>query len=225
MDPGFRRDDEGRDLGMDLGIEHYGVFLTAGILLNLAPGPDTFYILARSGAEGRAVGVASALGIAAGSIVHTMAAAFGLSVLLATSPPAFDVVRYAGAAYLLFLGVRMLIARASAIGDADTRGRGARAAFRQGMVTNVLNPKVALFFLAFLPQFIAPAAAHAKLGFVALGLSFVATGLCWCLALALAGAAIGAWLRARPRFGAWLDRICGAVFVGLGLRLALQQRA
>ena len=210
---------------MDLGIEHYFVFLSAGTLLNLAPGPDTFYILARSGAEGRAVGVASALGIAAGSVVHTMAAALGLSVLLATSPLAFDVVRWAGAAYLMFLGVRMLLAKASAIGETDARGRGAGAAFRQGMITNVLNPKVALFFLAFLPQFIAPAALHAKAGFVVLGLSFVATGLGWCLVLALAGAAIGTWLRARPRFGAWLDRICGAVFVGLGIRLALQQRA
>jgi len=209
---------------MNLGIEHYFVFLSAGMLLNIAPGPDTFYILARSGAEGRTVGVASALGIAAGSVVHTMAAALGLSVLLATSPLAFDVVRWAGAAYLVFLGVRMLFAKASAIGETDARGRGAGAAFRQGMITNVLNPKVALFFLAFLPQFIAPAAAHAKLGFVVLGLSFVATGLCWCLVLALAGAAIGMWLRARPRFGAWLDRICGAVFVGLGVRLALLQR-
>lgn len=210
---------------MDLGIEHYLVFLSAGILLNLAPGPDTFYILARSGAEGRAVGVASALGIAAGSIVHTMAAALGLSVLLATSPLAFDVVRWTGAAYLVFLGIRMLLAKASAVGESDTRGRGVAAAFRQGMLTNVLNPKVALFFLAFLPQFIVPLAAHAKLGFVVLGLSFVATGLGWCLVLALAGAAIGTWLRARPRFGAWLDRLCGAVFVGLGIRLALQQRA
>ena len=209
---------------MDLGIEHYGVFLAAGIVLNLAPGPDTFYILARSGAEGRGVGIASALGIAAGSIVHTMAAALGLSVLLATSTLAFDIVRYAGAAYLVFLGVRMLVARASAVADAGTRGRGVAAAFRQGMVTNVLNPKVALFFLAFLPQFIAASAPQAKLGFVVLGLSFVGTGLCWCLVLALAGAAIGAWLRTRPRFGAWLDRICGAVFVGLGVRLALLQR-
>jgi threonine/homoserine/homoserine lactone efflux protein len=211
---------------MDLGIEHYGVFLAAGILLNLAPGPDTFYILARSGAEGRAAGVASALGIAAGSVVHTMAAACGLSVLLATSAIAFDVVRYAGAAYLVYLGVRMIMSRGAGVASArDTRGRGARAAFRQGMLTNVLNPKVALFFLAFLPQFIDPAAEAAKLGFVALGLSFVATGLVWCLVLALAGAAIGAWLRARPGFGAWLDRMSGAVFVALGLRLALQQRA
>ena len=212
---------------MDLGIDHYGVFLSAGILLNLAPGPDTLYTLARSGAEGRAVGVASALGIAAGSIVHTFAAAFGLSVLLATSAIAFDVVRYAGAAYLVYLGVRMLIQRASvaAAPEANTRGRGARAAFRQGMLTNVLNPKVALFFLAFLPQFIVPDAAHAKLGFLVLGLSFVGTGLAWCLVLAFAGAGIGTWLRTRPQFGAWLDRVCGAVFVALGVRLALQQRA
>jgi threonine/homoserine/homoserine lactone efflux protein len=211
---------------MNLGIDHYVVFLSAGILLNLAPGPDTFYILARSGAEGRAVGVASALGIAGGSIVHTVAAAFGLSVLLATSAIAFDVVRYAGAAYLVYLGVRMLAQRVSVSApEANTRGRRARAAFRQGMLTNVLNPKVALFFLAFLPQFIVTGAAHAKLGFLVLGLSFVGTGLVWCLVLAFAGARIGAWLRTRTGFGAWLDRACGAVFVALGVRLALQQRA
>ncbi|HEX7112014.1 MAG TPA: LysE family translocator [Mizugakiibacter sp.] len=211
---------------MDLGIEHYGVFLLAGIALNLAPGPDTFYILARSGAEGRAAGVASALGIAAGSVVHTTAAALGLSALLATSLLAFEIVKYAGAAYLVFLGVRMLRAKAQGAPGAGvaTRGRGASAAFRQGMLTNVLNPKVALFFLAFLPQFIAPAAAHAKLGFAVLGLSFVGTGLAWCLVLALAGAGLGAWLRTRPRFGAWMDRVCGAAFVALGVRLALQQR-
>jgi len=210
---------------MDIGIEHYGLFLSAGILLNLAPGPDTFYILARSGAEGRAVGVASALGIAAGSVVHTAAAALGLSVLLATSAIAFDVVRYAGAAYLVYLGVRMLVQRGDASAEANRRGRGTAAAFRQGMLTNVLNPKVALFFLAFLPQFISPTAANAKLGFAILGLSFVGTGLVWCLVLAFAGAGIGSWLRTRPAFGRWLDRICGAVFVALGIRLALQQQA
>jgi threonine/homoserine/homoserine lactone efflux protein len=210
---------------MDLGIQHYLVFLGAGILLNLAPGPDTFYILARSGAEGRAAGIASALGIAAGSLVHTAAAALGLSLLLATSALAFDLVKYLGAAYLVFLGLRMLASRAApAHGAAVRSGRGTRAAFRQGMLTNVLNPKVALFFLAFLPQFVDVQAAHAKLGFAVLGLSFVATGLAWCLVLALAGAGLGAWLRTRPRAGLWLDRVCGGVFVALGARLALQQR-
>lgn len=211
---------------MEFGIQHYVVFLGAGILLNLTPGPDTFYILARSSAEGRSVGIASALGIAAGSVFHTIAAALGLSLLLATSALAFEIVKYLGAAYLIFLGVRMLAARGTAIaGEGVRRGRGAQAAFRQGMLTNILNPKVALFFLAFLPQFIDARAAHAKLGFAALGLSFVATGLVWCMVLALAGAGIGAWLRTRPHFGLWLDRVCGGVFVALGARLALQQRA
>jgi threonine/homoserine/homoserine lactone efflux protein len=122
--------------------------------------------------------------------------------------------------------VRMLIRHGLAAGgEASARGSGSVAAFRQGMLTNVLNPKVALFFLAFLPQFIVPTAANAKLGFVVLGLSFVATGLAWCLVLAFAGAGIGAWLRKRPQFGRWLDRVSGMVFVALGIRLALQQRA
>src|SRR5512144_98606 len=202
---------------MDLGIEHYGVFLSAGILLNLAPGPDTFYILARSGAEGRAVGVASALGIAAGSIVHTMAAALGLSVLLATSPIAFDVVRYAGAAYLVFLGVRMLLARASTIADADTRGRGARAAFRQGMLTNVLNPKVALFFLAFLPQFIASDAANKVLAFVFLGVVFNVNATLWNLFVAWSAAGLARRARGAPGVVVWLHRAAGGLFVALGV--------
>lgn len=205
------------------GIQHYGAFLAACIALNLTPGLDTFYILARSGREGRAAGVAAALGINAGCLVHTLAAVLGLSAVLMTSALAFAALKYLGAAYLAWTGLRMLLARQEARAPTATRGLGFAAAFRQGLLTNVLNPKVALFYLAFLPQFVALRAAHPQLGLLVLGLSFIGTGLAWSLVLALLGARIHRLLR-RPRIGPWMDRACGAVLLGFGLRLALQQR-
>ncbi|MEY2529861.1 MAG: hypothetical protein QOJ05_1951, partial [Verrucomicrobiota bacterium] len=137
------------------GIHDFALFLTTGILLNLTPGPDTVYILGRSIAQGRRAGVASALGISVGSIFHTGAAALGLSAFLATSAWAFTAVKLAGAAYLIFLGVRALLERNQDLSiPAHFKQKDPAAAFRQGILTNVLNPKVALFFLAFLPQFI-----------------------------------------------------------------------
>jgi threonine/homoserine/homoserine lactone efflux protein len=134
-----------------LGIQHYEAFLLASLALNLTPGLDTFYILTRSGREGHAVGMAAALGINAGCIVHTLAAVLGISAILMTSALAFSVLKYLGAAYLVWIGLRMLLSRATERQPTETRGRGLSAAFRQGMLTNVLHPKVALFFLAFLP--------------------------------------------------------------------------
>ncbi|WP_049620764.1 LysE family translocator [Frateuria defendens] len=208
------------------GIQHYGAFLLACAALNLTPGLDTFYILARSGREGRGVGVGAALGICSGCLVHTLAAALGVSALLAASATAFAVLKYLGAAYLIWIGLRMLFACGDG-GRADTatRGQGFAAAFRQGLLTNALNPKVALFYLAFLPQFIAPAAAHPQLGLLLLGLSFIGTGLAWAMVLALLGGHIHRLLAARPRLGAWMDRGCGAVLLGFGVRLGLQRPA
>jgi len=206
------------------GIQHYGAFLAACVALNLTPGLDTFYILARSGREGHAAGLGAALGISAGCVVHTLAAVLGLSAILTTSALAFSALKYLGAAYLVWIGLRMLLARQAVRAPAETRGRGFAAAFRQGMLTNVLNPKVALFYLAFLPQFIVPHAPHPQLGLLVLGLSFIGTGLGWSLVLALLGARIHRLLQRRPRIGSWMDRACGAALLGFGLRLALQQR-
>jgi len=139
------------------GIHDFGLFLAAGILLNLTPGPDTVYILGRSVAQGREAGVASALGICVGSIFHTCAAALGLSAILATSALAFGAIKLLGGAYLIFLGIKMVLNRRRHLSlPSNFRRRTTRAAFRQGVLTNILNPKVALFFLAFLPQFIDP---------------------------------------------------------------------
>ncbi|ULU26338.1 LysE family translocator [Dyella terrae] len=206
-----------------LGIQHFDAFLLACIVLNLTPGLDTFYILTRSGREGRGVGVAAALGINAGCIVHTLAAVLGISAILITSALAFSVLKYVGAAYLVWIGLRMLLTRGGARQATVTRGQGLAAAFRQGMLTNVLNPKVALFFLAFLPQFVSMQAAHPQLGLLVLGLSFIGTGTVWSMALALLGGHIHRLLTARPRVGQWMDRVCGTVLLGFGVKLALQR--
>src|SRR5438477_628151 len=157
------------------GIHDFGLFLAAGILLNLTPGPDTVYILGRSVAQGREAGVASALGICVGSIFHTCAAALGLSAILATSALAFGAIKLFGGAYLIFLGIKMILDRRKHLTlPSQFRRRTTTAAFQQGILTNVLNPKVALFFLAFLPQFIDPASNTKVLAFLMLGFTFVA---------------------------------------------------
>src|SRR5690348_6749200 len=207
-----------------LGIAHFGAFLLACLALNLTPGLDTFYILARSGREGRAVGFAAALGINAGCVVHTAAAVLGVSAILMTSALAFTLLKYLGAAYLVWIGVRMLLSRATARSPTTTRGQGMGAAFRQGMLTNVLNPKVALFYLAFLPQFVVPQAGHPQWALLVLGASFIGTGLSWSLVLALLGGHIYRLLLTRPSLGRWMDRFCGTVLLGFGLRLAIQRQ-
>lgn len=202
------------------GIHHFAVFLAAGILLNVAPGPDTAFILGSSIAQGRKAGIASAFGIAVGSIVHTLAAALGLSAFLATTAWAFTALKWGGGAYLIFLGVQMIVhpTRARAIEMPKTRNGG--RAFRQGVLTNVLNPKVALFFLAFLPQFIEPAAPAKVPAFILLGLTFVVTGTIWCLGLACFAAKIAGKLRCNPRISDRIHRVVGSLFVFLGGRLA-----
>ena len=203
------------------GIHDFGLFLAAGILLNLTPGPDTAYILGRSIAQGRQAGIASALGICVGSIFHTCAAALGLSAILATSAVAFTAIKLLGGAYLVFLGIKMILDRRKQLSlPSNFRRRTTAAAFRQGVFTNVLNPKVALFFLAFLPQFIDPASSAKLLAFLMLGLTFVTTGTIWCLLLAWFASALSERLRANPTITAWLNRAVGSLFVFLGLRLA-----
>jgi threonine/homoserine/homoserine lactone efflux protein len=203
------------------GIHHFELFVVAGILLNLTPGPDTAYILGRSIAQGRDAGIASALGICVGSLFHTCATALGLSAILATSAVAFTAIKLFGGAYLIFLGTKMLLHRKRELAlRSNFRRRTAAAAFRQGFLTNVLNPKVALFFLAFLPQFIDPASSAKLLAFLILGLTFVTTGAIWCLLLAWFAFGFSERLRANPTITTWLNRAVGSLFLFLGLRLA-----
>lgn len=204
------------------GIHDFELFLAAGMLLNLTPGPDTAYILGRSIAQGREAGIASALGISIGSIFHTCAAALGLSAILATSAFAFSAIKLLGGAYLVLLGIKMLLDRRKQLSlPANFRRRTTIAAFRQGVLTNILNPKVALFFLAFLPQFIDPASNAKIMAFVTLGLTFVTTGTIWCLILAWFASAFSERLRSNETISQWLNRTAGALFVFLGIRLAM----
>lgn len=204
-----------------MGIHHYWLFIATAIVLILTPGQDTFFILGRSLASGRPAGIAAALGITAGSLMHTLLAALGLSALLATSPQAFMVVKFAGAAYLLYIGVRALLSRNGGMPGAEARGTDTRwSAFRQGILSNLLNPKVALFFLALMPQFISAGSIHKVGAFLVLGLTFVTLGVAWCMALAVGAAYLrGAFLR-RPSLAGVLHKIAGAMFIALGLRLA-----
>ena len=207
-----------------LGIHDYWLFVATGILLNLTPGQDTFYILGRSIAQGTRMGVASAFGITAGSLIHTAAAALGLSAILATSASAFVTVKLVGAAYLVYLGVRLLTARRSLEPGLTSPGESSVfAAFRDGVLTNVLNPKVALFFLALMPQFIDPSSTTKVKAFVALGLTFVATGTAWCLMLAVSAGKLRAFFARHPRGIDVISRSAGGLFVLLGLRLAVSR--
>jgi len=199
-------------------------FIVAGLLLNLAPGPDVLYIVGRSLSQGRMAGVVSSLGIAAGCVCHVTAAAAGLSALMLTLPIAYDVIRYAGAAYLIWLGVRLVVARHAALGSPALARASLGTIFRQGVLTNVLNPKVALFFLAFLPQFTDPTRGPLGPQILLLGFIFILNGTFVCVGYALAASQIGAWLSSRFRISAWLNRTTGGIFMALGIRLAFLER-
>lgn len=206
------------------GIHDFSVFLFTGIILNLTPGPDTFYILGRSMAQGRGAGIASAIGISTGSLIHTFAAASGLSALVVAFASAFLAIKLAGAVYLVYLGTRMMFSRPSAAGiPAAFSSSGFWAVYRQGLFTNVLNPKVALFFLAFMPQFIAADSATKFAAFLTLGLCFITTGTLWGLCLAWFSAILGDRLRGSTTFAEVLNRTAGALFIFLGVRLATCQ--
>ncbi|WP_163784684.1 LysE family translocator [Myxococcus vastator] len=201
-------------------------YFLAALALILTPGPDTMYVLARSMGQGRKAGIVSALGIFVGGLFHIAAAAFGLSALLATSALAFSVVKWGGAAYLVWMGVQLLRAQDDAPEEVRALpALGLRRIFRDGVVTNVLNPKVAVFFLAFLPQFVDASAGSTGLQFLGLGLMFSVTGTSWLVLLAATAGAFGGWMRRNPRVAAWQQRVTGGVFVVLGARLALQRQA
>ena len=206
-----------------LGTHDLALFVTSGILLNLTPGQDTLYIVGRSISQGRRAGLLSVAGIMAGCIVHSCAAAFGLSAILATSARAFTIVTYAGAAYLVYLGVRLIRDRSRELTPTMFAVEGDWAIVRAGFLTNLLNPKVALFFLAFLPQFVDPQASSRVLAFLFLGAVFIFNGTLWCLVLALGAASMSRRLRRSPALSVRIRRAAGALFVGLGVRLAVQR--
>lgn len=209
------------------GILNFEAFLIAGILLNLTPGADTMYILGRSISQGKKAGVLSALGISTGSLVHCIIAAFGLSIIIAQSAIVFSTIKFLGAVYLLYLGVRLLLSKSPKefeIYKSDNKRLNNRKVYLSGILTNLFNPKVSLFYLAFLPQFIDPNYTTNSLSFLILGLTFITTGTIWCLTLAFFSAKLSDRIRRNYKIKIWLDRITGGLFIALGIKLALGKK-
>jgi threonine/homoserine/homoserine lactone efflux protein len=202
----------------------FALFLGVSWALIIAPGPDMVYVITRGMVHGRRAGIWSAVGVICGILVHTTAAAFGLTLLLQTSASAFLLVKYVGAAYLMYLGIK-------AWGDKSAFGLqtqppvvSSRAVFWQGVLSNVLNPKIAIFFMAFLPQFVDRGSSHVTLQMVILGLTFAGLGLCFLLVVGYSSGAIGGWLTRRQQYARFLQRLAGGILIALGIRLALTER-
>ncbi len=199
------------------------LFLSATIAINITPGPDMIYILSKTIAQGRKIGIASSLGVCSGSLVHIFAAAFGLSAILATSAMAFSVVKYVGAAYLIYLGIQALRAKGISFSIPVNKHEQSTfwKTFRQGALIDILNPKVAIFFMAFLPQFVRPELGHAPAQILILGFLVNLVGLLIESVLVLTAAQTTNFFRNNNKFSTLLDRVLGSMFIGLGIRLAL----
>jgi threonine/homoserine/homoserine lactone efflux protein len=211
------------------GTQDLALFIVSGLLLNIAPGPDSLLIMTRSASQGWRAGSAAALGIGSGTFVHIFAAALGLSAVLATSTTAFTIVKLIGATYLLYVGTGLLFSKENV--QAETTISSPLSAnltyqtiFFQGFLTNVLNPKVAVFFLAFVPQFIAADASNKAMAFIVLGCIFNFNGMLWCHFLAGTSAFASRRVRINTKLTQWLNRVIGAVFISFGIKLALADR-
>jgi threonine/homoserine/homoserine lactone efflux protein len=192
--------------------------------LFLIPGPAVLLVLTRSISGGRRVGVATGFGIAMGDLAHAAMATFGLSAVLMTSALAFSIVKYAGVAYLTILGIRALIEKSDDLRLASSRLVDANRAFRQAVVAEILNPKTALFFLAFLPQFVRPDHGAVVMQFSVLGLVFVAMSAVYTSLIAFAAGQVSRWLSRHQQIGRWQGRVVGSIYIALGVRLAFQER-
>lgn len=212
---------------IDMTFAQLAGFLAAAALITLAPGPDNLSVLSLGLSRGRRAGIGFGLGCALGCFIHTLLATLGVTALIAASETAFTALKFAGAAYLVWLGVQALRSPGATL-SADTGGQPAADAMRpylmRGFVANAINPKVALFFLAFLPQFVDPAHGNVATQTALLGTLFAAQTVLIFGAIGWYAGSIGGWLRGRPAVGRWLDRATGVLFIGLGIRLALAER-
>lgn len=206
------------------GIVNYGAFIAASVLLNVTPGADTIYILTKSASGGRKQGIASALGISSGILIHTVLVSLGLSVILATSAMAFHSMKLLGATYLLVMGIRTLLQKGSFLTQQEDRKKSTFAVYRQGVITNALNPKVALFFLTLLPQYVSAGSNYGPLPFLLLGLTFVCTSTIWCVFIAFCSSFLTKLLQKSEKTGKIANRVTGCIYIGLGLHV-LQAKA
>ena len=201
-------------------IDNFYLFLTVSLLINLSPGPDMIYTAARSLSQGIKAGIFSALGIFVGCLFHTAAAVFGLSKIIEESVLLFSIIKYAGAAYLIYLGMRSILSGKKTKKEIDTLPiLTSRKIFFQGMLTNILNPKVAIFFLSFLPQFINPESTYLKEQIAFLGLWFDVQGAAALMVVACAVGAFKNILQKKPTFWNWQEKITGLILLGLGVKM------
>jgi threonine/homoserine/homoserine lactone efflux protein len=208
-----------------MGIINFTTFLITSFLFIISPGIDTIFILNKSIAQGKKWGLYSTLGITTGVLVHTTFAAFGLSLILAQSAMAFNVVKYLGAVYLIYLGVTKLFAKEGIIKEKESKQPASvKKTYLSAVLTNVLNPKVAIFFLAFFPQFIQPAFLHSALPFIVLGVSYAILGLLWFVILTIFAGSFSHKLQEKPSIGAWLNKFSGVVFILMGAKVAFTKR-
>ena len=202
----------------------FALFISVSWALIIAPGPDMIYVITRGMAHGRKAGMLSALGVVCGILVHTTAAAFGLTLIIRTSAIAFLIVKVIGAIYLLYLGIRTWGERSAFRLQTSVSTAKSSALFWQGVLSNVFNPKIAIFFLAFLPQFVDRGSSHVTLQMVILGLTFACFGLCFLLIVGYSSGSVGRWLVDRPQYAQFFQRLAGGILIGLGIRLALTER-
>jgi len=208
-----------------MGIENFWVFALTALLLNLTPGNDMLYVAARSTSQGSKTGIVSSLGIMLGCMVHIIAAMAGLSAIIAKSALAFAIIKYVGAAYLIYLGVSALLSKRKTIQvDTSIKKRSLNNIFWQGVLTNVLNPKVALFFLAFLPQFINVRQSNTAWQILFLGTWFNVGGTLVNIFVSLLFGRVGKWLSNSPTFIQWQERVTGAILIALGIKVALSSK-
>ncbi|MFM0037451.1 LysE family translocator [Paraburkholderia strydomiana] len=203
-------------------MPNFLLFLATSIAITVAPGPDNLQVLARGISQGRAAGLVAALGFAAGITFHTTLAALGVAALLRSSPLAFEAIKLAGAAYLIWIGIKAL--RSQGLASAHQRApQPLMTVFRQSVLGNLLNPKVTLFFVVFLPQFVQPNGAQSvTVQMLELGVLFMLQTVVVFSLFGVCAGIIGGWLKRRPRVGVWLDRLAGATFIAIGIRVALR---
>ena len=200
------------------------LFVVASLALIATPGQDMMIVMSRSIAQGPLAGIATAAGVSVGLVGHTVLATLGLGALLRTSEWLFTALKLCGAAYLLYLGLAMIFANHDALATGTAPQRSAARLFVDGALSNLSNPKIAIFYFAFLPQFVTPAATHPTLTIFALGLAFAALTFAVKAPIGLSAGALSAWLRERPAVLRWLFRGSGAILVGLSVRLAFERR-
>lgn len=210
------------------GIEHFFIFLTAGLLLNISPGPDMIYVATRSSTQGKMAGIISSLGIGTGALIHITAAAVGLSALIFYSTVAFQVIKWIGASYLVYLGIKAILGANNNNNRKDEplvdKTKSLSEIYKKGILVNLLNPKVALFFLAFLPQFVDPTSSYFTAGIISLGLIFSICGTLVLIIVAFFFSKLGQWLTGKPLFHKVKSWVSGTIYILLGIGIAASEK-